>query len=168
MSALVSPSVEYHRSFVSSLREFHAEEHNLDIDADLLDSPDAFAVYIAELHAAALPDTPRPENWVPGTNLWYVDGVEHLGTLQIRHSLTPLLRTMGGHIGYEVRPSARRQGHARRMLALALPIAHGLGIDPALVTCDATNVASRKVIEANGGRQDTPIGPKLRYWLATS
>ena len=44
------------------------------------------------------------------------------------------------------------------MLAAALPIAQALGIDEALLTCDETNVASRRVIEANGGRP--PVAPK--------
>jgi predicted acetyltransferase len=39
------------------------------------------------------------------------------------------------------------------MLAAALPIANDtLGIDEALLTCDETNVAARRVIQANGGR----------------
>ena len=54
------------------------------------------------------------------------------------------------------------------MLAAALPVAHGLGIDPALVTCDDTNLASRKVIEANGGVYESQRGQKLRYWVPTS
>ena len=37
------------------------------------------------------------------------------------------------------------------MLAAALPLAAALGIDPARVDCDADNVASRRVIEKNGG-----------------
>jgi hypothetical protein len=37
------------------------------------------------------------------------------------------------------------------MLAAALPVARSLGVDPALLTCDEDNTASRKVIEANGG-----------------
>ena len=40
-------------------------------------------------------------------------------------------------------------GHATAMLAAALPVARSLGIDPALLTCDDDNIASRKVIEAN-------------------
>src|SRR5262249_33820726 len=106
--------------------------------------------------------------WVPGTTLWYVDSDEYVGTLQIRHTLTPELRRIGGHIGYEVRPSARRRGHATRMLALSLPIAHELGIDPALVTCDVTNTASRKVIETNGGQLESEDAQKRRYWVATA
>jgi predicted acetyltransferase len=47
--------------------------------------------------------------------------------------------------------ASRRRGHATAMLRQALPIARGLGIDRALVTCDVDNVASRKVIERNGG-----------------
>ena len=165
---LVAPTPIVHRSFVAALREYHAEHRNEDLDATSLTRTDRFTKYVASLRADERPDTPRPRGWVPATTLWYVDDEEYLGTLQIRHQLTRHLRRVGGHIGYEVRPSARRQGHATRMLELALPYAKRLGIDPALVTCDATNVASRKVIEANGGRPDTPIPPKLRYWVPTS
>ena len=49
------------------------------------------------------------------------------------------------------------------MLRAALPLAHGLGIDPALITCDATNMASRRVIERNGGILDASDGI-LRFW----
>jgi predicted acetyltransferase len=81
--------------------------------------------------------------------------------------LTPALLEGGGHIGYDVRPSARRRGHATAMLCAALPLARGLGIESALVTCDVTNVASRKVIEAAGGILEDQRGGKLRFWLPT-
>jgi predicted acetyltransferase len=53
------------------------------------------------------------------------------------------------------------------MLAQALPIAKRLGIDDVLITCDADNVASRRVIEANRGRFDAERGGKLRFWVRT-
>jgi predicted acetyltransferase len=96
-----------------------------------------------------------------------VDGDEWLGRLSIRHALTPALLELGGHIGYMVRPSARRKGYATQMLTQSLPIAAGLGIDPALVTCDNDNDASRKVIQAAGGEFDDERHGKLRYWVPT-
>jgi predicted acetyltransferase len=81
--------------------------------------------------------------------------------------LTPRLRGFGGHIGYDVAPMARRHGHATRMLALALPIARELGIDQALLTCDVDNIASRKIIEANGGVLDNEATGRLRFWVPT-
>jgi predicted acetyltransferase len=168
VTALVAPSIEYHASFLAALQEFQAEKRNLDLDARLLVERDAFASYVDWLHRASLDETRLPDGIVPATSRWAIHGREYVGTLQIRHSLTETLRTIGGHIGYEVRPSARRRGHATRMLALALPIAHALGIDPALVTCDNTNIASRRVIEYNGGKPDDPIGVKLRYWIPTA
>jgi hypothetical protein len=42
-----------------------------------------------------------------------------------------------------------------------------LGIDPALVTCDIDNVASRKVIEANRGRLWQASDGKMRFWVPT-
>jgi predicted acetyltransferase len=54
------------------------------------------------------------------------------------------------------------------MLAAALPVARGLGIDPVLITCDEDNTGSRKVIEANGGVLEDIRHGKLRFWAATS
>jgi predicted acetyltransferase len=54
------------------------------------------------------------------------------------------------------------------MLSAALPVAARLGINMALVTCDVDNVASRRVIEANGGIPDRPGDGKLRFWIPTS
>lgn len=134
----------------------------------LWETPEGFAQFVAELRAQALEETPRPENWVPSTTLWWVEGDEYLGRIAIRHRLTPRLFEVGGHIGYDVRPSVRRRGHATAMLAAALPIARDLGIDPALVTCDEDNVASRRVIERNGGVLEDKRGNKLRFWVPTS
>lgn len=58
--------------------------------------------------------------------------------------------------------------HATAMLAAALPVARGLGIERALLTCDKDNIGSRKVIEANGGVLDGEPGGILRYWVPTA
>jgi len=122
---------------------------------------------VQELLAKALPDTPRPADHVPDTVLWVVEGERMIGRVSIRHSLTPFLLEEGGHIGYAVRPSARGRGHATAALRLALALAHDLGIDPALLTCDEDNTASRLVIERAGGRLEDVRAGKRRYWLAT-
>jgi predicted acetyltransferase len=62
-------------------------------------------------------------------------------------------------------PSARLRGHATAMLAAALPVARSLGVTDVLITCDTDNVASRKVIEANGGVLEDQRGGKLRFWV---
>lgn len=131
-------------------------------------SADGFAAYVDWLRSQAQEDSPRPDGHVPSTTLWWVEGDDYLGRIAIRHRLTPGLRDFGGHIGYDVPRSARRSGHATAMLRAALPVARGLRIDSALVTCDADNVASRKVIEANGGVFEDQRGDKLRFWLPTA
>jgi predicted acetyltransferase len=165
---LVPPTPSVHVSYLDAQAEFHAEGRNLEIDRAALANPTRFARHIAQIEAESRRDSPRPARLVPQTTLWYIDDTEFIGELSIRHWLTEDLRRLGGHIGYEVRPSQRRRGHATDMLRQALPVAYDLGIDPALVTCDDTNIASRKVIEKNGGVPDDPIPPKLRYWIPTS
>ena len=104
---------------------------------------------------------------MPQTVLWWAAGGEYLGRINIRHRLNEGLLVRGGHIGYEVRPSARGRGHATAMLAAALPLAAALGIDPAHVDCDADNVASRRVIEKNGGRLEREEDGSLYYLVPT-
>ncbi|HLL72624.1 MAG TPA: GNAT family N-acetyltransferase [Pyrinomonadaceae bacterium] len=73
------------------------------------------------------------------------------GTARLRHQLTPALEHEGGHIGYDIRPSARRRGFGTLILALTLERARILGLARALLTCDTDNTASARIIERNGG-----------------
>jgi predicted acetyltransferase len=82
-----------------------------------------------------------------------------------RHGLNDYLFEQGGHIGYSVRPSARRRGFAGDALRDALPIARELGISRVLITCDETNVGSRRTIEKNGGIYEDSRKGKRRYWI---
>lgn len=179
MPELIPPTTAVHASFLEAVTEFVAEGRGRPGDDSVLGDdiarygarwhdPAVFEEYVELTRAAARDDVPRPAGHVPSTTLWYVEGARFLGRLAIRHRLTPRLLEWGGLIGYDVRPSARRRGHATAMLRAALPLAHGLGIDRALVTCDYDNVASRKVIERCGGVFEDQRGGKLRYWIETA
>lgn len=43
-----------------------------------------------------------------------------------------------------------------------------IGMRRVLLTCEQTNEASRKVIEANSGQPDGIADGELRYWISTS
>jgi predicted acetyltransferase len=112
-----------------------------------------------------------PEGWVPDTTYWLVtEEQEVVGAVNIRHSLTERLFNCGGHIGYGIRPSARRKGYATKLLAMSLEKSKELGIDRALVVCDATNEASERTILNNGGVRDVDYIEEdgnvvRRFWI---
>jgi predicted acetyltransferase len=179
MPRLVTPDVRLRSSFLEAMAEFAAEGRGAVHDdsmvgadlrqrRELWEDADGFATYVRQLVAQSEEDAPRPPGFVPSTTLWWVDGEEFLGRIAIRHRLTEHLLEVGGLIGYDIRPSARRRGHATAMLAAALPVARELGIDPALITCDTDNVGSRRVIEANGGVLEDERNGKFRYWVPTA
>ncbi|MFI9361388.1 GNAT family N-acetyltransferase [Kitasatospora sp. NPDC053057] len=174
MPELIDPTVRLRCSFLAAVAEFHAEPGApvpwfvSDVEPAALTAPAAFAGYVARVLAERTEAGMRRDVGVPMTTLWWAEGDQLLGRLAIRHRLTPKLERIGGHIGYDVRPGARRRGHATAMLAAALPVAAALGVGGALLTCDETNTASRRVIEANGGRLVATEGRKLRYLVPTA
>jgi predicted acetyltransferase len=103
---------------------------------------------------------------VPSTTYWYVSGEYYIGTLVVRHELTPELAEAGGHVGYHVVAPWRRQGHATRMLAAGLIECGRLGLGAVLLTCDPGNEASRKVILSNGGVPDGRTRGEDRFWIS--
>jgi predicted acetyltransferase len=115
-----------------------------------------------------------PEGFVPHSTFWLVSAAEIVGVSNLRHELTPALRIEGGHIGYSVRPSSRKQGFGVELLRLTLQEARALGLQQVLVTCGKGNLASAKVIVANGGMlHSEEFVPKRnevvqRYWIDLS
>jgi predicted acetyltransferase len=176
MPELVLPDVRVRESFLEAMREVVAEGNRA--EAAYLgseqtryrvrwNSPEGFAEYVATVRADGAETTPRRIGIVPHTTWWWVEGEDYLGRISVRHRLTDFLRDVGGHVGYYVRPSRRRRGHATAMLRAVLPYAAYLGLEQVLVTFDGTNEGWRRVVEAAGGVLEDQRGVKLRYWLPT-
>ncbi|MEI7765644.1 MAG: GNAT family N-acetyltransferase [bacterium] len=162
------PSIIYKDSYLSALEEFHKEGRNLDIDEKEIEN--SFSEFVQKLKEQSLGLNLKP-GYVPATTYWITDKEDYIGKIQIRHSLTDTLLKIGGHIGYEIRPSKRKQGYGENALQLVLPQAKAMGLGKVLLTCDSTNIGSKKIIEANGGVLENEVETeeghpsKLRYWI---
>ncbi len=106
------------------------------------------------------------ERWgVPSTLFWFVAGEHYLGSLVVRHRLTP--DEGGGHIGYHVVQPWQHRGHATQMLAQGLVLARSLGLDRVLLTVAPDNEWSRRVVLANGGVPEDGLNHEgeQRFWI---
>lgn len=155
---LVVPAVQYVPSMVEAMKEGYSrdttrKESAADI-ASIESSPEAF---IKEIFSPKDPYVELPNGEkaprVQATLLWLVLSGRFLGSISIRHTLTPQLEQFAGHIGYSIRPSEQGKGYGTRLLKLGKEFSStNLGIIKLLVTCDSENEASIRVIEKNGGR----------------
>ena len=117
-----------------------------------------------------LPDG-SPVKRLPGYRRWMWDG-EFSGSIGFRwqpgtNELPPHVL---GHIGYAVVPWKQRRGYATRALALLLDDVRReqLGLDYVELTTDPDNVASQRVITANGGRVVERFSKPAEYGGADS
>jgi predicted acetyltransferase len=187
MASLATPAARFRESFLAAAREF-AEEGRLDstycvgLGYSLADLEPRFGEFVRDLVALSDPDRLRPGRYLDHV-LWLVEADEFLGQTSIRPELSSeYLLAYGGHIGYSIRPSRRKQGYGTQALALTLKAAASLGLSRVLVTCDSDNPGSRLIIERtrgvyegamtmparafrSEGRPPRPGVTKRRYWI---
>jgi predicted acetyltransferase len=169
---LERPDVKYKTSFIAAVRE------SRESDTGLPDTQELDPNMLERDFAAHVQNRLRYENAAmlePGlvvqSEFWLIDNLEYVGRIKLRHELNDYLRTFGGHIGYEIRPSRQRQGLGALMLKMVLEKARDIGLERVLITCDVENLGSRRVIEANGGELEGEFQlefydkPIRRYWI---
>jgi len=156
--------------FLEFAEEFRdAGEDGLDQIDQLFADPDEYY----DLALRFEHDRDLPDGLVPMSRFLFFDGDWLVGQSNLRRRLSPALHLDGGHIGYAVRPSARRCGYATEILWQTLEEAHRIDIAKALVTVATTNLASLRVVEKNGGVFDRETrSPRTgqtmrRFWIDT-
>jgi len=167
---LVLPTAQLHAEFLACRDDWgpglHEDGFGIGADDDL-ESPDGFAAWVRDrVRLTHPPGTPCPPEQHASPR-WIVEDGQVLGGIALRH----IFDDDHGHIGYGVRPSARRRGLANWALAQILTEATAaLTDDRVLIVCQADNVASARTIERNGGvldciRNGSHGGAIRRYWI---
>ena len=172
MPELIEPTVDLRDSWLESSREWGAAEHQDGAgvaETDDLTTVEGFAAWIERLREQSDESRPIAPDRVHATYWWIVEDGNYLGAITLRHALNAHLLEGGGHIGYGVRPSARRRGLASWALGQVVEVARERGMDRVLITCDDDNIASARTIERNGGElediRETWLGTTRRYWI---
>ncbi len=157
MVELIAPAVRLHGAWLEAHAEWgpglHEDGFGL-VPTDEVDSAGGFATWVARLAEER------------ATFRWIVEGDRVLGGIALRHEYDDYVR-WAGHLGFGIRPSARRRGLATWAIGRMLDEA---GMDRVLVVCATDNLASARTIERAGGVfeeiGDTLHGPVRRYWIA--
>src|SRR2546427_8994927 len=158
---LVWPASQYLPGYVHALQQGWSPDNlrpqaALDELARIAEDPDRFLSEQVDREAKGrsitLPDgstVPR----LPGYSRWMWDG-EFCGSIGFRWQpgTTELPPYCLGHVGFSVVPWKRQRGYATRALQLLIPQAGEEGLSYIELTTNSDNIASRRVIEANGGK----------------
>lgn len=96
----------------------------------------------------------------------YVDNYP-VGEVGIRTTQNDFWKNKGSQIFYKIRKSERGKGYGNIILSLALKEAAKLGFKQIRINCDNNNIASKKIILKNGGKEDI-INYKTKDGYSTS
>jgi putative acetyltransferase len=121
--------------------------------ADDVESAAGFAAWVARLR-----EQPDCAYW------WILDDGRLAGGIALRTGDDEFVRR-AGHVGFGIRPSARRRGLATWALHQVLDQARTLGMDRLLLVCEADNDASARTIERNAGVLAEIRDGARRYWI---
>jgi predicted acetyltransferase len=169
MPELIPPTARLHAAWLEAHAEWGPGQHEDGFGlrpSDEVRSPAGFAAWLARL--ASQPD---PAQGAAGRRClyrWIVEDDRVLGGMALRYGSDDYVR-WAGHIGYGIRPSARRRGLGSWALGQTLDEARAVGLDRALLVCAVDNLSSAKTIERCGGAlegiRDSKFGPVRRYWI---
>jgi predicted acetyltransferase len=174
-ACLIAPCLDYVTSYLEALREGHGDttDPHLQVPLAVIEAdPGAHIAALSERETIIrLPDGTAMGS-APYAHLWLVAGDELIGRVSIRYALNQRLIRFGGHIGYGIRPSRRRQGFGRQALMLAKANVRAHGLSRVLLTCADSNLGSARIIESCGGElesiephSDPPHVMTRRYWI---
>ena len=93
------------------------------------------------------------EESVPSKTYFFIRESDNkiIGMTHIRLTLNKMLADIGGHIGYNIRPSERQKGYNKIQLYLALIECQKNGLDIIMLDCLKDNLGSSKTIISLGG-----------------
>ena len=158
---LVRPGPEHLASYVAALERGWSVDNERGVEAAREElsrihaDATAFLASMEDREAKGppitLPDGSAAKR-LPGFRRWLWDG-EFCGSIGVRWqpATTALPSYCLGHIGYAFVPWKQRRGYAKSALRLILPEAKAVGLPYVEITTDPDNIASQRVIEANGG-----------------
>jgi predicted acetyltransferase len=158
---LVRPGPEHLANYVAALERGWSADNERGIEAtreELSRIRADAAAFLASMEdreakgpPVTLPDGSTAQR-LPGFKRWLWDG-EFCGSIGLRWQpgTMALPPHCLGHIGYAVVPWKQRLGYATSALRLILPEAKAVGLSYVEITTDPDNIASQRVIEANGG-----------------
>ncbi len=118
------------------------------------------------------PAAELPDDSVACDFFWITEAGRVVGFIAFRRELNDWLRKFGGHIGYSVIPSRRREGIVSAALRQVLALARTEGYERVMLTCDDDNPGSFRTIEGAGGELEDVIEASdagherlRRYWI---
>lgn len=147
---LVIPSVKYKDTFCAYVKDYIDANENF-YAKFYHDALVDFNEYVKKLITFQTVVTNSKSE--PYNSFWFIDSRDKIvGISRLRKGLNEWTKKSIGHIGFDVRPSERRKGYANQILNLTLKEAKIRGHKKLLIITDTDNIATKKVIETNGGK----------------
>lgn len=151
---LVKPNLELKEKALNYRKEHFQHGETIIYGSELFDKTESYEEWLSSVTLNTNPETVN-ENWVVTDTFFAIRKSDDkiIGIIDLRHTLNEFLKDLG-NCGYSVRPSERKKGYATEMLHQLLQVAKKTEMKELLISVEKENIASRKVIQKNGGEYE--------------
>ena len=167
---LLKPTLDFSNAINSYEQEFNNPINGI-AGSSMLTSFESIEEWLTNLKLYESKNTVPIKNHVAGFQYILVRRRDKkvIGMSNLRTELNDYLLNYGGHIGYSICPSERKQGYGKIILRETLIKAKELGLERVLVTCNEKNRGSEKIILSNNGIFENKMFDDdawvKRYWI---
>lgn len=138
---LVWPEKKYFDSYLDALIEFR----------EASSFPKHFQNEIENFPESVVSNKRREQSGaVPHRTYWLINEYGYVGSVQLKLVAGARFPNIKSNIYYDIRPSLRRRGFGTLALTRGIEQARRLGLKKLIITCDDSNLPSKKIIENAG------------------
>lgn len=149
---LIYPNMEHYQDVQECINEFYDNAEYIIHGSALLDNLKDYGLWLEHVNNINVDPFIKDENDSNVFLAYDKNLAKVIGFLSLRNTLDDDMSDYFGQMGYSIRPNYRQNSYGTELAQLGLNLMENRGHKQVMISCEANNVPSQKIIVNLGGQ----------------